>query len=44
MEFLSHTVLCIGMILAKTVLEDEILKQIKTLKNPHLCKNVGEIQ
>jgi len=32
MEFLSHTVLCVGMSLAKTVLEDEILKQIKTLK------------
>jgi len=44
MEFFSHIILCVGMSLAKTVLQDEILKQIKTLKNPHLCKNVGEIQ
>jgi hypothetical protein len=44
MEFLPHTLLCVGMSLAKTVLEDEIVKQIETLKNPYLCKNVGEIQ
>jgi hypothetical protein len=31
-----------GMSLAKTVLEDGILKPIKTLRNPHLCKNEGE--
>jgi len=40
----SHTVLCVGTSLAKTVLTDEILKPIKSLRNPHLRKNVGEIQ
>jgi len=32
------------MSLAKTALMDEILKPIKNLRNPHLFKNVGEIQ